>query len=207
MGKFVQLYESAIQRFTRGGLLVGDLVKFKDGFANDDFFKKQSANYIEKVKEFIKSGLNIRVSSIKAVRPSYQPGNVYNEGSEFLADIVLERVPGLYYDFVTVPMSVLEHFDTGVNLAPIPDSLRYDDKSSTDTEEMGASKRGAESLLDPYRQTRTSDIGDGKDNKTETELQNRNVKIPSSPSVDAKNPSIFTPQKDYTKNYLPKKGR
>jgi hypothetical protein len=29
MGKFAKLYESAIQRFTRGGLLVGDLVKFK----------------------------------------------------------------------------------------------------------------------------------------------------------------------------------
>ena len=96
MGKFTQLYESAIQRFTRGGLLVGDLVKFKNGFTNDDFFKKQSVNYVEKIKEFIKSGLNIRISSIKTVRHSYQPGNVYNESSEFLADIVLERAPGLY---------------------------------------------------------------------------------------------------------------
>lgn len=208
MSKFAELYESAIQRFTRGGLLVGDLVKLREGFANDEFFKKQSANYVEKIKEFIKSGLNIRVSSIKTVRPSYQPGNVYNEGSEFLADIVLEKAPGLYYDFITVPLSVLEHIDTGINLAPIPDGLRYDDKSSTDVEEVGSSRSGAETVLDPYRQTRTSDLGDGKDNKSETQLNNQNVKIPSSPSVDAKNPSIYTPQKDYTKNYLPrKKGR
>jgi hypothetical protein len=207
MGKFVDLYESAIQRFTRGGLLVGDLVKLKEGFDSDEFFKKQSVNYVNKVKEFVKSGLNIRVSSIKTVRPSYQPGNVYNEGSEFLADIVLEKAPGLYYDFVTVPLSVLEHIDTGVNLAPIPDALRYDDKSSADVDEFGTAKRGAESLLDPYRQTRTSDLGDGKDSKSVTELGNKNVRIPSSPSVDAKNPSIYTPQKDYTKNYLPKKGR
>lgn len=208
MSKFAELYESAIQRFTRGGLLVGDLVKLKEGFASDEFFKKQSANYVEKIKEFIKSGLNIRVSSIKTVRPSYQPGNVYNEGSEFLADIVLEKAPGLYYDFVTVPLSVLEHIDTGINLAPVPDALRYDDKSSTDVEGFGASRGGAESVLDPYRQTRTSDFGNGKDSKSETELNNKNVKIPSSPSVDAKNPSIYTPQKDYTKNYLPrKKGR
>ena len=205
MGKFTKLYESAIQRFTRGGLLVGDLVKFKNGFTNDDFFKKQSVNYVEKIKEFIKSGLNIRISSIKTVRPSYQPGNVYNESSEFLADIVLERAPGLYYDFVTVPVSVLEHFDSGVNLAPVPDYLRYNDQSSTDIDEVGSPKRGAESILDPYRQTRTSDIGDGKDNKSETQLNNKNVNIPSSPSVDAKNPSIYTPQKDYTKNYLPRK--
>lgn len=205
MGKFTSLYESSIQRFTRGGLLVGDLVKFKNNSFDDDFFKNQSSNYVEKAKSFMNSGLNIRVSSIKPVRPSYQPGNIYNESSEFLVDIVLEKAPGLYYEFMTVPMKVLEHFDTGVNLAPIPDSLRYDDRSSTDIKEVGSAKKGAEALLDPYRQTRTVDLGDGKDSKSVSELGTTNVKIPSSPSVDAKSPSIYNTQKDYTKNYLPKK--
>lgn len=205
MGKFTKLYESAIQRFTRGGLLVGDLVKIKEGAYGDDFFKKQSGNYVEKLKSFSNSGLNIRVSSIKTVRPSYQPGNVYNEGSEFIVDIVLEKAPGLYYDFITVPMHILEHVDTGVNLAPVPDSLRYDDRSSTDISELGSAKKGAETLLDPYRQTRTSDIGDGKDTKSHTELGMNNVKIPSSPAEGHKNPSVYAPSLDYTKNYLPKK--
>lgn len=205
MGKFIELYESAIQRFTRGGLLVGDLVKFKDGIFNDEFFKKQSHNYVDKVKGFISSGLNIRISSIKPVRPSRQIGNIYNEASEFLVDIVLEKAPGLYYEFLTVPMHILEHFDTGVNLAPVPDSLRYDDRSSTDVDELGSAKKGAEAVLDPYRQTRTSDRGDGKDSKSESELSNKNTKIPSKPDVEAKSPSIYSPQKDYTKNYLPKK--
>jgi hypothetical protein len=205
MGKFAKLYESAIQRFTRGGLLVGDLVKFKKNIFDDDFFKNQSVNYADKVKSFIDSGLNIRISSIKTVRPSYQPGNVYNEGSEFLADVVLEKAPGLYYDFITVPVRVLEHFDTGVNLAPVPDSLRYDDKSSTDISELGTAKKGAEALLDPFRQTRTTDFGNGKDSNSQTYLPSQNTKIPSSPSEDAKDPSIYSRQKDYTKNYLPKK--
>ena len=151
------------------------------------------------------SGLNVRVSSIKTVRPSYQPGNVYNEGSEFLVDIVLEKAPGLYYDFITVPMRVLEHFDTGVNLAPVPDSLRHDDKSSTDISELGTTKKGAEALLDPFRQTRTTDQGNGKDSNSQTYLPSQNTRIKSSPSEDAKDPSIYSPQKDYTKNYLPKK--
>jgi len=205
MGKFAKLYESAIQRFTRGGLLVGDLVKFKKNIFDDDFFKNQSANYADKVKSFIDSGLNIRVSSLKTVRPSYQPGNVYNEGSEFLADVVLEKAPGLYYDFITVPVRVLEHFDTGVNLAPVPDSLRYDDKSSTDISELGTTKKGAEALLDPFRQTRTTDFGNGKDSNSETYLPSQNTKIKSSPSEDAEDPSVYSRQKDYTKNYLPKK--
>jgi len=205
MGKFAKLYESAIQRFTRGGLLVGDLVKFKKNIFDDDFFKNQSSNYADKVKSFIDSGLNIRISSIKTVRPSYQPGNVYNEGNEFLADVVLEKAPGLYYDFITVPVRVLEHFDTGVNLAPVPDSLRYDDKSSTDISELGTTKKGAEALLDPFRQTRTTDLGNGKDSNSETYLPSQNTKIKSSPSEDAKDPSVYSRQKDYTKNYLPKK--
>ena len=205
MGKFAKLYESAIQRFTRGGLLVGDLVKFKKNIFDDDFFKNQSANYADKVKSFIDSGLNIRISSIKTVRPSYQSGNVYNEGSEFIADVVLEKAPGLYYDFITVPVRVLEHFDTGVNLAPVPDSLRYDDKSSTDISELGTTKKGAEALLDPFRQTRTTDLGNGKDSNSETYLPSQNTKIKSSPSEDAKDPSVYSRQKDYTKNYLPKK--
>ncbi len=205
MGKFINLYESAIQRFTRGGLLVGDLVKFKNNVFSDDFLKNQSSNYSTKIKGFIDSGLNIRISSIKPVRPSYQAGNVYNEAEEFLVDIVLEKAPGLYYEFVTVPMRLLEHFDTGVNLAPVPDSLRYADKSSTETNELGKAKKGAETLLDPYRQTRTTDFGDGKDSKSVSELGNVNVKISSEVSVDAKSPSVYSPQKDYTKNYLPKK--
>ena len=205
MGKFTSLYESAIQRFTRGGLLVGDLVKFKDGAFNDDFFKNQSANYAEKAKSFANSGLNIRVSSIKTVRPSSQIGNIYNESSEFIVDIVLEKAPGLYYEFITVPMRILEHFDTGVNLAPIPDALRYDDRSSTDIKEVGSAKKGAETLLDPYRQTRTTDFGDGKDSKSVSELGNTNIKIPSSSSEGVKNPSVYSKQLDYTKNYLPKK--
>ena len=136
MGKFIKLYESAIQRFTRGGFLIGDLVKLKEGAFNDEFFKNQGVNYTEKLKEFTNSGLNIRVSAVKASRPSYQPGNIQNEASDFLVDIVLERAPGLYYEFVTVPARVLEHIDTGINLAPVPDSLKRPNNEVIDPEEV-----------------------------------------------------------------------
>ena len=66
MSKFVKLYESAIQRFTRGGFLTGDLVKFKQGYQDDEFFGKQASNYLQKLEEFVKSGLNIRVSAVKS---------------------------------------------------------------------------------------------------------------------------------------------
>lgn len=198
MGKFIQLFESAIQRYTRGGFLTGDLVKFKDGFAADEFFKKQSRNYVQKIDEFVKSGLNIRVSAIKSVYPSaYKPGNIQNEAESFLVDVVLERAPGLYYDFVTVPAHVIEHIDTGINLAPVPDSLKYDNKEQIEPTEL--SSTSPESYQSPYRQTRTTDIGNARDNKTELGLADKNVKIPASPAEGERDPAVAAGTARYLK--------
>lgn len=190
MGKFINLFESAIQRYTRGGFLTGDLVKFKDNYKNDEFFKQQSSNYLQKIEDFVKSGLNLRVSAIKPIYPNLQPGNIQNEAVSFLIDIVLEKVPGLYYDFVTVPASVLEHIDTGINLAPVPDSLKYDNKTQIEPEELTTTS--SDSYQSPIRQTRTSDLGNTKDNKTETSLTKDNKRIPSSPAEGERDPANST---------------
>lgn len=201
MGKFINLYESAIQRFTRGGFLVGDLVKFKEGFKGDEFFKKQAVNYLEKIDEFVKSGLNIRVSAVKPVYPSsYKPGNIQNEAESFLVDIVLETAPGLYYQFVTVPAHVLEYVDTGINLAPVPDSLKRPNNEVIDPEEI-TQKQDPTSYLSPYRQTSTTDQGNNKDSKSNITLPDTNTKIPSSPAEGDRDPAVAS----YTARYLPKK--
>lgn len=199
MGKFINLYESAIQRFTRGGFLVGDLVKIKESSLNDDFFKKQATNYIDKVKEFISSGLNIRVSAVKPVRPnSYAPGNIQNEAESFLCDIVLEKAPGLYYSFITVPAHVLEHIDTGINLAPVPDALKRPNNEIMDPEDV-SQHTDPTTYMSPYRQTLTSDRGDVRDTKTDKSLSNSNIKIPSKPAEGERDPA------NYTAKYMPKK--
>lgn len=201
MAQFLKLYESAIQRFTRGGFLIGDLVKFKSNYSSDNFFKKQGTNYLQKIDEFVKSGLNIRVSAVKPVYPnSYSPGNIQNEAESFLIDIVLEKVPGLYYDFVTVPAHVLEHIDTGINLAPVPDSLKRPNNEIIDPEEVSSSQDPT-SYLTPYRQTLTSDRGNNKDSKSEVSLPTNNTKIPSSPAEGERDPAVAS----YTAKYMPKK--
>jgi hypothetical protein len=202
MSKFTQLFESAIQRYTRGGFLTGDLVKFKDGYQNDEFFKRQGSNYIQKIDEFVKSGLNIRVSAIKPVRPATSaPGNIQNEGESFLIDIVLEKAPGMYYEFITVPASILEHIDTGINLAPVPDSLRYDDKLQLKPQELN--NIDADSYQSPHRQTKTTDLGNVRDNKTEISNPEKNVKIPASPAEGDRDPAVAAG----TARYLPSNNR
>lgn len=198
MNKFVSLYESAIQRFTRGGFLTGDLVKFKDDCAKDNWFKLQGANYLDKVKHFIDSGLNIRVSAVKPVRPSTQPGNIQNEADTFLVDVVLELAPGLYREFITVPAHVLVSANNYPNLAPVPDSLKRKGDINIKPTEV---KDEEEITMSPHRQTHTSDLGDGKDSAGDRVLDNKNVVIPSSPAVDAKSPAV----EKGTARYLPKK--
>ncbi|NBO99671.1 MAG: hypothetical protein EBU90_06030 [Proteobacteria bacterium] len=199
MNKFVKLYESAISRFTRGGFLTGDLVKFTDNALRDEFFGQQAPNYLAKVKSFIDSGLNMRVSAVKPVRPSTQPGNIQNEASGFLIDITLELAPGLYKDFITLPAHVLQHIDTGTNLAPVPDSLKKTDNVNIKPKEVDI-KSEDELMLSPHRQTGTSDQGDKKDSEGDRTLNNFNTAIPSSPAVGEKSPAV----EKGTARYLPK---
>lgn len=200
MNKFVKLYESAISRYTRGGFLTGDLVKFTETALKDEFFGQQAPNYVAKIKSFIDSGLNIRVSAVKPVRPSTQPGNIQNEASSFLVDITLELAPGLYKDFVTVPAHVIQHLDTGVNLAPIPDSLKRKDDTNIKAKEVDI-KSEDELMASPHRQTGTSDLGDKKDSEGDRQLNNTNTVIPSSPAVGEKSPAV----EKGTARYLPKR--
>jgi hypothetical protein len=200
MGRFAALYESAIQRFTRGGFLTGDLVKFTDKAFNDDFFKKQAPNYIDKAKSFASSGRNIRVSAVKAVRPTIHSGNVQNEAYSFLVDIVLELAPGLYKEFLTVPAHLLQRIDTGINLAPVPDDLKRKDNTKIKPEEEHEIKKD-DNFTAPHRQTNTSDLGNKKDSEGDRKLDNTNIRIPSSPAIDSRDPSV----KNSTARYLPKK--
>jgi len=200
MNKFVALYESAIQRYTRGGLLTGDLVKFTENAFNDAFFKNQAPNYINKAKSFKDSDLNLRVSAIKAVRPTVSPGNIQTEADEFLVDITQEVAPGLYREFITVPARVLQVVDTYPNLAPVPDSLKRVNNSNIDPKLIKQEETN-KLMTSPFRQTSTSDLGDGKDSKVEKTLNNFNTQIPSSPAAGERSPAV----EDNTARYLPKR--
>lgn len=205
MNKFVNLYESAIQRFTRGGFLTGDLVKFTDNAFKDDFFKRQAPNYMQKAKSFSEGGLNLRVSAVKAVRPTIHSGDIQNEADSFLVDLVQEVAPGLYREFITVPAHVLEPIHTYPNLAPVPDSLKRKDNSNIDPK-LEDARNTADAMLTPNRQTSTSDLGNKKDNEGDRKLNNVNVTIPSSPAQGEKSPAVnpnFPNPGKSTARYLP----
>jgi len=124
--KYKVIAEAAITRYQNGGLLAGDVVKIrKDAFKNEKVTGMLD-NYKAQIKNAMETDLNLRVSCVKSIRAN-STGN-YSGGTDaptdYHVDIYVEYAPGLWRDAMTVPMEILERIDTGINMAPIPDSLK-----------------------------------------------------------------------------------
>ena len=62
--KFDLIIESALKRYQGINFLIGDRVKFIDNFMNHEWSKSQPALKLERLKNIIESGDNIRVSAV-----------------------------------------------------------------------------------------------------------------------------------------------
>jgi hypothetical protein len=196
--KFVKLYETTLSRYTRGGFLTSDRVKFVDKALNNDFFKDQPDSIKSAVKELIDSGLNLRVKNVKSAMPAVMgAGNPDNYGYGFTIEIVPEIAPGRYdiNKAVTVPSNLLVHQNDGINLTPIPDKLKYNNNVQIEPTEVKINDD--KTMLTPRSKTHQSDVG-GKLSTGDRELKNVNTKIPSEPAIGHKDPAAYTAQ------YLPK---
>ena len=192
--KFLNLIESTIQRMTNGGVLVGDRVSLIDGYKSKEDFKSLP----DSVKEYITSlfkdnDLNKKVINIKTEMPSRAPGNEDNRGASFFADVAVELANGLYdnKNAVTVPVSILQVHDDGINRSPVPDSQKYDNKVQIDPVEPEENEE--------QQQTMTQQ----GDTLKKTNLSNpvKNTKIPSKSATPS--PAV---NESYTSQYMPING-
>lgn len=153
MNKFNTLLESNITRFQSGGFLTGDLVKFKTNAMSSDWAKKQPEVVVAKLKEFTECDENIRVSCIKPLRPAVSGGSqtVGYMADDFYCDIVREKAPGFFMDFITVPAEILEYSEPGINLPEVPDSQKRNDTIQIDPEDVKQENSG--DPMNPYDQT------------------------------------------------------
>ena len=184
---FNLLYEANFQKFQGGSILSGDVVKFIDNVESHDWMKKQQPNFIERLKKMLDSDQNIRVSSVKAVRPA--DGGAVQQDQQvdcFYCDIVSEIAPGLWTDFLTVPAEILIVQDLEGNLPPIPDSQRHDDDSHIKPEEPEIEEGQDET--NPTQQTK----GTEEDRK----LHNKNIPIKSGKATDNFATKVYMEQLD-----------
>jgi hypothetical protein len=195
--RFVKLYESIRTRYTNGGFLANDVVKFADGALRDPFFKEVQDDYKKEVERYITSGDTLCIKNIKSAMPAVMgAGNTDNNGYSFNAEVCREIAPGRFSnDAITVPVHLLVRVDSYPNLPEVPAKHRYEDKSHIDAKPV--KDEGEEVPFFSPGRTRTADLGNGKDSKSETNLSGKNVKIPSMPAKGAKDPA------SYTAAYLP----
>ena len=225
--KFTKLYESSLNRYTSGSVLVGDVVTLKPGAMNHEGIKGNDV-LKQKLNELLASDLNLRVINIKNQVPVPFSGNnelnISGRGAE--AVIAQEIAPSRYHNYVAVPLEVLEVHASYPNLPPIPDSWKYKAKINMKPQLVGKMEQNEEITLttapvksveqDPkyvadrtqtfkgkefntMPQTHRSDVH-GKLVTGDRELKNANVKIPAVPAEGAADPAT------YTAKYMPKKG-
>ena len=194
--RFLKVYESTITRYNHSGFLAGDVVMFISDALKHKCFNDVQDEYKKEVERIIKSGNNLRVYNVKSTMPAVMgAGNPDDSGFSFYIEVGEDMGGARVTGTITVPQVLLVLANEYPNLPSVPDNQKYEDKSHIDPVEV---KDEAEEtpFFGPGR-TRTTDLGNKKDSKSETSLLNKNVKIPSSPAKGAANPA------SYTANYLP----
>ena len=132
MSKFDIIVESAMRRFQGTDLLVGDRVKFIENYLQHEWWKKQAAVKLERIKGLIESGDNIRVSAVKALRPATASVGNFEDVDDFYVDVVHETAP-----VFTVPQALLEALEDYPNLAgKTPDSQVRKDNTNIKPEDV-----------------------------------------------------------------------
>jgi hypothetical protein len=131
---FDTLFESTIGRFQQGGYLIGDRVRFRKDCLKMEFFKVRARSFIEVIESCMDPNfdLNLRISAIKSTRATtsqnYQ-GASTDSPDDLYADVIIEYAPGLYRNPMTVPIGALELMEDGINRGPVPNSIKYSDKT------------------------------------------------------------------------------
>ena len=186
--RFIPLFESYMNRFERGGFLVGDIFNFNDNFKSHDEYKALGQSVQDMLDEMIESGLHIRVVGIKDVSPQRYPASGDGGSLSPVLNIALDNTGGRITHRCSVPCCLGQPGESPYpNQDPIPDGLYRKDKVNIKPEELAE---------DEENLSNKTDKGDGKLSQTERKLPTQNTEIPS----DAVTPSMEV--NSYTKDYL-----
>lgn len=171
---FEKLFEAAMNRYQRGGFLVGDRLEFVDGFKTKDEYKGVGDNVKDLINAMIDSGLNIRVTDIKNEVPSYYAANpTQSTGENLFLDIALDAGGGRYTHLCTIPSCLVKSINDGVNLPPIPDEWKRKNKVQIKPKEVDE---------DQEHITRKTDTGNAQLSNSELQTPTQNTKIPATPA-------------------------
>lgn len=128
-GKYEQLAEATITRYQNGGILIGDLIKLRKNILSHPKIKELGDNVKGAIKAMMEDDLVIRVCATRSIYPDTNASgglglSVSTTPTDFWVDVCQEYAPGLFKNPMSLPIDVIEVIETGINTAPIPDSLK-----------------------------------------------------------------------------------
>jgi hypothetical protein len=130
--EFNALFENVLERYQQGGYTLGDRVRFRKDCLKHDFFAEKGQSFIDLVGGCMAPDfdLNLRVTAVKSVYPNTtrNVGGGAEAPDGIYVDIMVEYAPGLWRTPMTVPIDAIERMEDGINIAPIPDSLKRKSK-------------------------------------------------------------------------------
>jgi hypothetical protein len=142
--KFIKVCESAMSRYTRGGILVGDYVEFVKDYKKHDYYKSLNDNMKDAIEELIKSKLRIRVCGINDYYPTNFPGNPDISNGKVVVKVSADQGGGRYLYSIMVDPCLLTTLDYYPNLAPLPDVFNREDNITFTPVEVKAVDGGIE---------------------------------------------------------------
>jgi hypothetical protein len=116
--KFETLLEYSLGRYQLGGYLLGDIVRIKSTALSHPYLASRGQTFKDMVKSLIDNNKDLRVSSIKSIRPDVSGIPHRSAPDGYYIDVFEEHAPGLAYNIMTLPSEVLELVDYGINLPP-----------------------------------------------------------------------------------------
>lgn len=160
--KFDKIYETVIQRSEIGGILPGDIVKFRPGYKNTETYKSMPTTLQKEVDELATCGLNIKVVQIGNKMPSYSAGNQFKPASQLVVTIAADHGGGRTYGRVTVCPDMIDIAELGnFGTGPIPDKFKRKDQVIIKPKPL---------KIDQNLITNVTDKGDGKNTPTNLKL-------------------------------------
>lgn len=180
--KFDLIVEGALTRYQGTSFLIGDRVKFIEAFLRHEWAKKQPEVKLERLKQLIESGDNIRVSAIKTIRPTTAQTGDFEMVDDFYVDVIREKAPGLFMpqEVYTIPQELIELQEDYPNLAgKTPDSQIKEDPTQIKPTEVVVDDHE----LSPVKQTRSD--------HPDKDMPSQNTDI-----------STTAPAKSYTTKYM-----
>lgn len=191
---FIQVCESNITRYTRGGFLVGDYIEFVKGFKEHEPYKKLAKNVQDLIDQMIDSGLHIRVVGINDTTPTRYPGNPDTDAGGVILNIALDNGGGRYTHYTVLPPCCAEPVNYYPNLAPLPDGVVRPNGEILKPVEFVADNTNKEQ----EDQNTKTDEGGKKKRKTDSKLATGYTKLKSSPNERESSPAVS----DHTHEYL-----